>query len=93
MDFRNSEMSVDRNHADGWSKGISKSVMLLKGKETLDIHILSDQSSLEIFTDQYRNNHSNNIFAGDEQNEIKIYTCGGTAFIKDFEAYGLKRSM
>lgn len=93
LDFRNSEMSVDRNHADGWSKGISKSVMLLKGKETLDIHILSDQSSLEIFTDRYRNNHSNNIFAGDEQNEIKIYTCGGTAFIKDFEAYGLKRSM
>ena len=80
----------DRNEADGWSKGVSRSVMHLKGKKDLDIHILSDQSSLEIFTDRYRNNHSNNIFAGNEQNQLKIRTYGGTAIVREYEAYGIR---
>lgn len=90
FDFKKAEMSVDRNEADGWSKGISRSVMYIKGKKELDVHILSDQSSLEIFTDQYQNNHSNNIFAGDVQNQLKIRAYGGSVIIKDVETYGLK---
>lgn len=90
FDFKKAEMSVDRNQADGWSKGISRSVMYVRGKKELDIHILSDQSSLEIFTNQYQNNHSNNIFAGDTQNQLKIRAYGGNAIIKNMEAYGLK---
>ena len=64
--------------------------MCLKGKKELDVHILSDQSSLEIFTDQYQNNHSNNIFATDAQNQIKIRAYGGNVVIKNMETYGLK---
>lgn len=90
FDFKNAEMSVDRNEGDGWSRGISRSVMYLKGKRELDVHILSDQSSLEIFTDQYQNNHSNNIFAGDAQNQLKIRAYGGRVVIKKYESYGLK---
>lgn len=90
FDFKNAEMSVDRNEGDGWSMGISRSVMYLKGKKELDVHILSDQSSLEIFTDQYQNNHSNNIFAGDAQNQLKIRAYGGRVVIKKYESYGLK---
>lgn len=89
FDFRKAELSVDRNAADGWSRGISRSVMYLKGKKELDVHILSDQSSLEIFTDQYQNNHSNNIFAGDAQNKLQLRAIGGSALIKDMETYGL----
>ena len=92
FDFRKAEMSVDRNNADGWSRGISRSVMQLKKKTELDVHILSDQSSIEIFADQYQNNHSNNIFAGDGQNQLKICAYGGSAVIRDIEAYGLKTS-
>ena len=62
----------------------------MKRKKELDVHILSDQSSLEIFTNQYQNNHSNNIFAGNEQNQLKIRTYGGTALIREYESYGLK---
>lgn len=90
FDFKKGEMSVDRNNADGWSRGVSRSVMCLKGKKELDVHILSDQSSLEIFTDQYQNNHSNNIFATDAQNQIKIRAYGGNVVIKNMETYGLK---
>lgn len=89
FDFKKGELSVDRNEADGWSRGISRSVMYLKGKKELDVHILSDQSSLEIFTDQYQNNHSNNIFAGDLQNQLNIRAHGGSVLIRDYEAYGL----
>ena len=81
---------MDRNEADGWSRGISRSTMFLKGKKELDIHIFSDQSSLEIFTDRYQNNHSSNIFAGDAQNQLKICAYGGSVVIKDYEAYGMQ---
>ncbi|MCD8217711.1 MAG: glycoside hydrolase family 32 protein [Clostridiales bacterium] len=89
FDFKNAQMSVDRNEADGWSRGVSRSVMYLQGKKELDIHILSDQSSLEIFTDQYRNNHSVNVFAGDGQNQILVSAAGGTVILEDIEGYGL----
>jgi len=90
FDFKKAEMSVDRNEADGWSRGISRSVMCLKGKKELDVHILSDQSSVEIFTDQYQNNHSNNIFAGDGQNQLKLRAYGGSVTIRNVETYGLR---
>lgn len=90
LDFENGEIAVDRNRSDGWSRGISRSSIILSDKRELDVHIFSDQSSLEIFTDQYRNNHSNNIFAGDAQNEIYISACGGEVYIREYESYGLK---
>ena len=49
--MKNGELKVNRNKADGWSKGISHSILFLKEKDVLDVHILSDQSSLELFTD------------------------------------------
>lgn len=91
FDFEKAEMSVDRNGADGWSLGISRSVLYLKGKKELDVHILSDQSSLEIFADQYRNNHSNNIFASEAQNQLKIRAYGGNVNIRGLESYGLRK--
>ncbi len=90
FDFKRAELCVDRNESDGWSRGVSRSVMYLKGKKELDVHILSDQSSLEIFTDRYQNNHSNNIFAADVQNQMKIRAYGGKAIIREYEAWGLK---
>lgn len=90
FDLEHGVMQVDRNASDGWSKGSSSSTLFLKGKKELDIHIYSDQSSLEIFADQYQNNHANNIFAGDSQDQIKIRAYGGSAVIRDYESYGMK---
>ena len=78
---------------DGWSKGVSRSPLFLKNKKKLDVHILSDQSSLELFTDDYRNNHSMNVFAGNEQDRMYICAVDGQARIEDIESYGLKRTM
>ena len=90
FDFARGELWVDRSNADGWSKGSSRSVLFLKGNTELDVHLFSDQSSLELFTDNYQNNHSNNIFALDEQNQLYVRACGGQAVIRKLEAYGLK---
>ena len=90
FDLKRAELRVDRNVSDGWSKGISRSVLFLKGKQTLDIHIFSDQSSVEIFADNYQNNHAVNVFAGKEQNQIRIRTQRGRAVVKTYESYGMK---
>ncbi len=90
FDFAGGELYVDRSNADGWSRGSSRSVLFLKGKNELDVHILSDQSSLELFTDSYQNNHSNNIFALDKQNKLYVRACGGRAVFRKLEAYGMK---
>lgn len=50
-------------------------------------------AAVEIFTDQYKNNHSNNIFAGERQNKIKICAYGGNVSIRDVESYGLNQVM
>ena len=91
FDFKRAELSIDRGESDGWSRGVSRSTMSLKEKRELDVHILSDQSSLEIFSDQYQNNHSNNIFAGNEQKRLTIRAHGGKAVIRDYESYGMKK--
>ena len=90
FDFRHARMSVDRRNADGWSTGVTHSPMKLIGKKELDVHIFSDQSSVEIFTDHYRNNHSLNVFAGNSRNGIILCSFGGSAVLRDMETWTLK---
>lgn len=93
MDFARAAMTVNRDNADNWSRGTTKSVLFLRDSKTLDLHIFSDQSSVEIFAQNYRNNHSLNIFAGNEQNGIYLKACGGNALITSLESHGLKRTI
>lgn len=90
FDLQKAEMTFDRNNSDGWSKGCSRSPLNLRGKRELDIHILSDQSSVEVFADQYQNNHSNNVFASGTQNSDTIRAEGGTAVFKSIFSWGLE---
>lgn len=92
FDLKKGEMSVDRNHGDGWSRGVSRSVLNLNGKKELDVHVFVDRSSVEIFADQYSNNHSNNVFGTDAQNQTFLCAHGGKAIIRNMETYGLKLS-
>ncbi len=90
FDFARAEMSLDRRQADGWSEGMSRSPLTLKGKKELLIHIFSDQSSLEIFADDYRNNHSMNVFAGSGQNGIRMFSRGGSTAVTGMESYRME---
>lgn len=92
FDLKKGEMSVDRTSGDGWSIGASRSVLSLNGKRELDVHVFVDRSSIEIFADQYSNNHSNNVFGTEAQNQMFLRSHGGKTVIRSMETYGLKLS-
>lgn len=89
FDFTAAQLRVDRNNADGWSKGTSRSPLPLHGKERLDVVVLSDQSSVEIFVDGGRIVHSMNVFAGNDHNGISFASSEGGASIRDLIGHGL----
>jgi beta-fructofuranosidase len=93
LDLSRDEMSLDRNQADGWSKGKTKSVLLTEGRKELDLHILLDMSSVEVFSCQYRINHSCNAFADETQNRNLLRVKGGKAYFKSIFTCGLKKTM
>ena len=66
FDLKRAEAYFDRNNSDGWSKGVARCPLNLMGKEHLDIHIYSDKISLEIFSNDYQNNFSCNIYNMDD---------------------------
>ncbi|SNX54412.1 glycoside hydrolase family 32 protein [Thermoanaerobacterium sp. RBIITD] len=93
FDLKKSELTFNRNNSDDWSTGISRSTLKLNNKNILDIHIFSDQSSIEVFTDNYQNNHSGNIFAGNNQNKNYIVAKNGTVAIRKLYSWGMKTVM
>jgi beta-fructofuranosidase len=93
LDFAKAQMTVDRTNADNWSRGTTRSVLFLRDSKTLDVHIFSDQSSVEIFAQNYCNNHALNVFAGNDQNGIYFKSYGGKVVISSMESYGLNRTI
>ncbi|KFI75050.1 glycoside hydrolase family 32 protein [Bifidobacterium mongoliense] len=89
IDLRRAEVRIDRNHADHWSRGISRSALRLKNKEHIDVDIFSDQSSLEVFVDGGSVVHSLNVFASSSDNGLGFQCNGGNVQLNDIEGYGL----
>lgn len=89
LDLKHSELRLDRNRADGWSKGIVCAPVNLSNRKMYDIHIFSDRSSIEIFSNQYQSNLSCNIYGekGQDQNYIKAKD--GVAYIDKIETWDL----
>lgn len=82
IDLKAGEIMFDRNHADDWSQGITRSTLLLRDKTELDVDILLDRSSIEFFCDKYQNNHSCNVFSNDKQTTNYVNAIGGNVFLK-----------
>lgn len=93
FDLKKSELTFDRNDSDGWSKGISRSTLKLKDKNILDVDIFADQSSIEMFTDNYQTVHSGNIFATNEENKNYIAAKNGILAVKKLCTWGMETSM
>jgi beta-fructofuranosidase len=93
FDLRRSEMTFDRGQADGWSTGVTRSPLNLTDKETLNVRVFSDQSSIEVFVDDGRTVHSGNVFAGNEQNRNFIVAAGGRLQINRMQMWGIKRAI
>lgn len=93
VNLKDAELFIDRNKADGWSHGISRSILKKKDKKTLEMHLYMDQSSLELFTDNYKTVHSLNLFAGEEQNQNYVKAEDGLVHIKRLSTWGIRTVM
>ena len=56
--------------------------------KVVKIEILKED--LELFTDNYQNNHSMNVFAGNEQNKIYFQAVEGSVVLENVEVYGIE---
>jgi beta-fructofuranosidase len=89
FDLEHQMMSFDRNNSDGWSVGKTSSPILLKDENSMKIHAFIDVSSIEIFTDDYKTNHSCNVFASTSQNRNYIVAHHGKVSIKKLETWAI----
>jgi beta-fructofuranosidase len=92
-DLKKQMMYFNRNNADGWSQGISKSPLILKDNESMKIHIYVDQSSIETYTDDYKTNHCCNVFADKTQNKNYIVAHNGEVYIKRIQTWMVESVM
>ena len=81
-DLACSEISIDRNNAEGWSKGKNRCPLESAGKNKLLIHVFVDQSYVEVYTDDYRTVLSSNIFSGENATRAFISAKGGKIYGK-----------
>ncbi len=92
FDLAKAEMYFNRNQADDWSKGIAKCPLKVMDKKYLDIHIFSDQSSIEVFSNNYQNNISCNVYASDQQNQNYITVNSGEASAEYLKTWSLEEN-
>lgn len=90
FDLEHAEMSVDRNDSDGWSKGKTHSPLMVAGSPRMEVEVIGDTSSLEIFINGGRVVHSLNVFAPATCNEIAVEPHGGDAALADIRGYALR---
>ena len=93
FDLAKSEIRFDRSHADDWSAGVAKCPLNLLGRDTLDIHVYSDKSSVELFSNGYRNNLSCNIYNADENHENYLIAKDGNIAVTELKTWKLKKVM
>lgn len=89
FNLKHQMLRIDRNFSDGWSLGKAKSPLKLADKHQLSVHIFVDQSSIEVFTDNYKTNHSCNVFADNKQNKNYIEGINGNVFIRRLSTWEL----
>ena len=74
-------------------KGVARCPLNLMGKEHLDIHIYSDKISLEIFSNDYQNNFSCNIYNVDDYQKNEMKAIGGDLMIESIRSWELGKTM
>lgn len=93
FDLKGQHMYFDRNKADGWSRGVSHSPLRLKEPGVFSVHIFVDTSSIEVFAEDYRTNHSCNVFADRSQDKNFLSVPAGNLKIRSMQTWSLKKTM
>ena len=89
IDFAGKKVCFDRDNSDnGHSQGIRECDLFLEGK-TFRLHLFSDTSSIEFFTDEGRTCMSNTVYPVHSGQETYIFSAGGYVFVKKIHTWAL----
>jgi beta-fructofuranosidase len=86
VDFGRRDITVDRKTSDGWSTGTMHTVLKSSVVGELDVDIIFDTSSLEIFTQGHRTNFSFNVFGGGPW-KVSVASDTSSIQIRDISAW------
>lgn len=89
FDLKNKKLIFNRENSDEYSKGIRICDLDIKC-DILSFRILSDTSSIEIYTNDYTTVLTSNIYPSDKETGIKMTSNGGDVYISKFEGYALE---
>lgn len=86
FDLAHGEAVFDRNHSDGFSAGRCRCPLKCVG-HTLLIDLFSDNSSIELFTDDYETCMSCNIYPSRSQTENYIECTEGILYVEQLNCW------
>ena len=89
FDLKNKKMIFNRDNSDEYSKGIRICDLDVKGN-VLSFKILSDTSSIEIYTNDYTTVLTSNIYPSSEETNIKMTSKDKDVYVSRFEGYALE---
>lgn len=92
IDLARAELRTDRSNADEKSFGVSRSRIRLKDRKVLNLHLFADNSSVEIFADDYRTVHSVNFYPAADQDGIAL-TADGEVYVNKIYKFNLRRTI
>jgi beta-fructofuranosidase len=87
LDLEHQVVILDRNQADGWSRGITHTEIRKYDRNNLTLDIFIDRSSVEAFIEDYHTILSSNVFAADNQLKNTVYAVGGTCVLKKLKTF------
>lgn len=88
FDLVDKKIIFDRNNSDDYSEGIKSCDLCIDGN-ILSIKILSDTSSIEVYTNDYKTVLTSNIYPSENENKIEVLSKGGEVYISEFKGYSL----
>lgn len=89
FDLKNKKMIFNRDNSDEYSKGIKICDLDVEGN-ILSFKILSDTSSIEIYTNDYTTVLTSNIYPSSEETNIKMTSKDKDVYVSRFEGYALE---
>lgn len=93
FDLKRQHIYFDRDHADGWSRGVSHSPLRLEDPRVFLVHIFVDTSSIEVFAEDYKTNHSCNVFADRNQDKNFLSVPAGNLKIRSIQTWSLEKTI
>lgn len=87
LDLEHQMVTLDRNQADGWSRGETHTELKKHDRNNLTLDIFIDRSSVEVFIEDYHTVLSSNVFAADNQLKNTVYAVGGTCRLKKLKTF------